>query len=179
MLLADKSTLGEEDRLLYQKNGISHLLAISGLHISLIGIALYRLLRKLGATFLEAGILSGAALLFYGLMTGFGVSTFRAVSMFLVMVVADIAGRAYDMASAMALAALLIVWREPLQVWQAGFLLSFGAVFGICAVYPALEKVLPVRRKLSQTIFSVYRLRSSLIRSAFTFIMSIRFIPPC
>lgn len=156
VLLGDKSSLREEDELLYQKNGISHLLAISGLHISLIGISLYKLLRKFSLTFLEAGIPSGILLLLYGCMTGFGISTIRAVCMFLVMIFADIFGRAYDMASAMALAAIIILLQNPLQVWQAGFLLSFGAVAGICAVYPILQSVVQTKKKWVQTLlFSI------------------------
>lgn len=149
VLLADKSGLREEDKLLYQKNGIAHLLAISGLHISMIGISLYRLLRKTGVSFLVSGLFSGTWLLFYGVMTGFGISTIRAVCMFLVTITAEVVGRTYDMASALALAALIIGVRSPLQVRQAGFLLSFGAVLGICAVYPALQKVFPEKGKLS------------------------------
>ena len=80
----------EEDQLLYQKNGISHLLAISGLHISMIGISMYRILRKCKLTFWEAGIPSGILLLIYGTMTGFRISTIRAVCMFLVLIFADI-----------------------------------------------------------------------------------------
>ncbi len=152
VLLGDKSSLREEDELLYQKNGISHLLAISGLHISMIGISLYKLLRKCSLTFLEAGLPSGILLLIYGYMTGFGISTIRAVCMFLVMIFADIFGRAYDMASAMALAAIIILIRNPLQAWQAGFLLSFGAVAGICVVYPILQSVIQAKRKWTQTI---------------------------
>lgn len=147
VLLGDKSSLREEDKLLYQKNGISHLLAISGLHISMIGIGLYRLLRKCNLTFLEAGLPSGILLLLYGMMTGFGVSTIRAVCMFIVMLFADIFGRAYDMASALALAAIIILIRSPLQARQAGFLLSFGAVLGICFVYPILQSVFQIKGK--------------------------------
>lgn len=155
-LLGDKSALREEDQLLYQKNGISHLLAISGLHISMIGISLYKILRKLHCSYAEAGIPSGILLIFYGQMTGFGVSTLRAVCMFLVMITADILGRAYDMASAMSLAALIILIRNPLQARQGGFLLSFGAVLGICFVYPILQSVLQVKRKFAGTLlFSV------------------------
>lgn len=152
VLLGDKSSLREEDELLYQKNGISHLLAISGLHISMIGISFYKLLRKCNLTFLEAGIPSGILLFLYGGMTGFGISTIRAVCMFLVMIFADIFGRAYDMASAMALAAIIILLRNPLQAWQAGFLLSFGAVAGICVVYPILQSVIQTKKKWVQTI---------------------------
>lgn len=156
VLLGDKSSLREEDQLLYQKNGISHLLAISGLHISLIGISIYRLLRKLGLTFLEAGIPSGVLLFFYGMLTGFGVSTVRAVCMFLVMILADILGRTYDMASAMSLAAIVLLVKSPLLARQAGFLLSFGAVLGICFVYPILESMIKPKRRASKTIlFSI------------------------
>lgn len=147
VLLGDKSTLRDEDELLYQKNGISHLLAISGLHISMIGIGLYKILRKCNLTFLEAGLPSGALLFLYGMMTGFGISTIRAVCMFLVMIFGEIFGRAYDMASAMALAAIIILVRNPLQARQAGFLLSFGAVLGVCFVYPVLQSMFQKKKR--------------------------------
>ena len=155
-LLGEKSELREEDQLLYQKAGISHLLSISGLHISMIGISLYKILRKWNLTFIEAGLPSGILIFLYGIMTGFGISTIRAVCMFTVMIFGDILGRAYDMASSMALAAILILIRNPLQARQAGFLLSFGAILGICMVYPILQSVFEPKRNIFKTIlFSV------------------------
>lgn len=152
VLLGDKSSLRKEDQLLYQKNGISHLLAISGLHISLIGMSVYKFLRKCRLTFAEAALPSGLLLLFYGMMTGFGVSVVRAVCMFLVMIFADVLGRTYDMASAMSLAAIVILLQNPLQAFQAGFLLSFGAVFGICCVHPVLHSVFQPKKKRTKTL---------------------------
>ena len=151
-LLGEKSALREEDQLLYQKAGISHLLSISGLHISMIGISLYKIFRKWNLTFLEAGLPSGLLIFLYGIMTGFGISTIRAVCMFTVMILGDILGRTYDMASAMALAAILILIRNPLQARQAGFLLSFGAILGICMVYPILQSVFEPKRNVFKTI---------------------------
>lgn len=58
-LLGEKENLDQDVRKLYQKNGIAHLLAISGLHIALIGAGFYRLLRLCGIGFSRAGILSG------------------------------------------------------------------------------------------------------------------------
>ena len=156
VLLGDKSSLREEDRMLYQKNGISHLLAISGLHVSMIGITLYKLLRRCNLTFGEAGVPSGILLLIYGMMTGFGISTIRAVCMFLVMIFGEIFGRTYDMASAMGLAALILLIRNPLQARQAGFLLSFGAVLGVCVVYPVLQSSWKPKGRIARTfLFSI------------------------
>lgn len=68
---------------MYQKNGLGHLLAISGLHMSLIGMSVYRLLRRIGNSFLFSGIAGGGILFFYLVMTGPQVSSLRALLMFL------------------------------------------------------------------------------------------------
>ena len=47
MLLGDKSDLDQEIKNLYQENGIIHILSISGLHITLIGMSIYRMLRRI------------------------------------------------------------------------------------------------------------------------------------
>ena len=71
ILLGEKSGLDPEMKKLYQKNGLGHLLAISGLHMSLIGMSVYRLLRRMGNSFLFSGIAGGGILFFYLVMTGF------------------------------------------------------------------------------------------------------------
>lgn len=63
ILLGEKSGLDEEMRKLYQKNGMGHLLAISGLHMSLIGMGLYSFLRKAGTSFFTAGMAGSSFLL--------------------------------------------------------------------------------------------------------------------
>ena len=63
ILLGEKSGLDEEMRKLYQKNGMGHLLAISGLHMSLIGMGLYSFLRKAGTSFFTAGM-AGSSFLY-------------------------------------------------------------------------------------------------------------------
>ncbi len=161
VLLGDKSDLREEDRMLYQKNGISHLLAISGLHISMIGASVYHFLRKLNLTYAEAGIPSGIFILGYGILSGFGISTLRAICMCLGMLLGDILGRAYDMASAMSLAMIIVLIQNPLQARQAGCLLSFGAVMGICCVYPILQSVWETKGKITKTV--LFSLSMSLV----------------
>ena len=53
MTLGEKNLLDAEVKQMYQKAGISHVLAISGLHISVIGMGLYKLLRKIKCSFFD------------------------------------------------------------------------------------------------------------------------------
>lgn len=153
MILGDKYLLEEDIRLLYQENGISHILAISGLHITLIGISIYKLLKKLKTGLIPAVLLSICLLYCYGILTGFSVSTNRAVIMFIVMLSAVILGRTYDMLSALSLCALLILLQNPLQIFSAGFLLSFGAVFGIAVLLPCLRQIFGTKLKVADGVF--------------------------
>ena len=134
MVLAEKSLMGQEIKELYQKVGISHVLAISGLHISVIGMTLYKILRKVCVPEWLAGILAGGFMVSYGFMTGFRPSSARAIIMFLMMLTAKMVGRTYDSLSALALAAFLLLWENPYLLYYAGFLFSFAAVLGVVLV---------------------------------------------
>ena len=154
MLLGDKTSLDSEIRSLYQKSGIAHVLAISGLHISLLGMALYRLLRhRCGLTYLWAGIVAASFLVAYTLMTGNAVSARRATGMLIVYLVADLLGRSYDMLSALSLIVILLLWENPFLVTNSGFQFSVAAVVGIgvgqCVLVPRVGswKVVCGRRK--------------------------------
>ena len=81
MLLGEKGILDEEIKGLYQRNGIAHILAISGLHISMIGMGLYQLLRRAGLKIKLSAILASMIIVLYGMMTGFAVSAIRAIAM--------------------------------------------------------------------------------------------------
>ena len=131
MVLGDKSVLDGEIRSQFQRNGIAHILAISGLHISLLGMGFYGLLRK---CFLPVWVCCGAGvgmLLLYGKMVGAGSSVFRACGMCMILLFAQLLGRSYDLLTAMAVTALLLVLQKLDSVLQAGFLLSYGAVLGL------------------------------------------------
>ncbi len=130
-ILGEKSQLDDEIRDLYQKSGIAHLLAISGLHLSLVSAAVYGTLRRLGAGYGGAGLLGSMLLIFYGMLTGASPSVIRALVMALCGFLAAYLGRTYDLCSALGLAALLLLWDNPYRLCQAGVQLSFGAVAGI------------------------------------------------
>lgn len=153
-ILGEKGTMDEDIRDLYQKSGISHLLAISGLHLSLIGMGFYRLLRRGGLGFGAAGAAGAAAVISYGIMTGASGSAVRAVIMLSVSFLASWLGRTYDLLSALSLAALLLSASNPFVIGESGFQLSFGAVFGIGFVGERLRKGLRPKGGLRESFLT-------------------------
>lgn len=139
ILLGEKSELDIDMKKSYQKNGIGHLLAISGLHMSFIGSGIYRIMRKSGLGFIFSGMAGGGVLLLYTIMTGGSVSSVRALIMFCVRMGAEAAGRDYDLPTSLALAAAWICAEDPFSLTNPGFLFSFGALCGICMLTPLLE----------------------------------------
>ncbi len=131
MLLGDKSMLETEVKALYQNAGIMHITCISGLHFAVIGVTLNRLLRKLRLGTLTAAVIAGGVILGYASMTGGGASSSRAVVMFLLSLLAPVAGRTYDSLNALGAAALVLLWSNPFLYRYAGFLFSCAAVVGV------------------------------------------------
>ena len=138
MLLGEKSQLDEEIKSLYRLAGIGHILAISGLHVTMLGIGLYRLLRRCGVRYASCAVFVSFVMLSYGWMTGGSMSTCRAVGMLLVYLLADVLGRGYDMLSALGLVIIVLLWDNPFLVHYSGFWLSVVAVLGVGVTGPVL-----------------------------------------
>jgi len=140
MLLGEKGEMNLETKELYQKTGIGHVLAISGLHVSFIGYGIYQILRKLKLPYSVAGMVSILVLLLYTLMIGMSISVFRALVMLVLKIIADMTGRVYDMMTAWSLAGALTILYQPLYLSDGGFYLSYGAIAGLLFVAPVLKK---------------------------------------
>ncbi len=143
MLLGERYGLDREIKELYQNNGIAHVLAISGLHISMLGMGLYRLLRRCSCPITPAAIAGGIMILLYGEMIGWGASALRAIGMYLIRMLGEVWSRHYDMLTAMGVLAAGMVCYNPRLVYHCGFLLSFGAVAGMGMINPVLTKLVP------------------------------------
>lgn len=141
MLLGDKTSLDKGVRSLYGQSGIAHILAISGLHISLLGALLYRALKRMGMPLRFSMALCGAFLVSYGMMTGMGTSTLRASVMFMIGLNAERVRRTNDMKTALAVSMAVQLLINPRLIETAAFRLSFGAVAGIAWLAPALIKL--------------------------------------
>lgn len=147
VLLGEKSGLDAETKELYRQSSIIHILSISGLHISMIGMGLYYGLRKIGMGLRPAAAVSIAVILGYGIMTGMSLSSVRAVIMFTFHLLADMTGRTYDMTTALTLAAALLLAKQPRYIEHSGFLFSFGAVASLGAFCPFVEELFGISRQ--------------------------------
>lgn len=136
LLLGEKEELDAEVKALYQRNGIAHILSISGLHITLLGMGCYRLIKRLGAPVRVAAAGGAMTLLLYVMMVGMSVSASRAIGMYLLQMLGIFVGRTYDMLTGVGLLAALLVLQQPERLGDVSFLMSFGAVLGICLLTP-------------------------------------------
>ncbi len=160
MILGEKSYLPADRKEQFQKTGIGHLLAISGLHVSLLGAGLFFFLRSYCLPMRQAVVFTVVFLFIYGQFTGFPVATERAVLMMACGLFARYTGRCYDALSAMALSGIITLLQQPLQLFQSGFILSYTAIAGIVLFSPVMEKLSPyfkkygMRGKILQAVLS-------------------------
>ena len=166
MVLGDKGNLDEEIKELYQENSISHLLAISGLHISLVGGVIYLFLKKLKISFKFPLIMASIVLILYGIFTGFSISTTRAVIMMCVCFFSLIIGKSYDLPSGLAFASIIIMLINHKVIYQSGFQLSFLAVIGIFYIMPEIMYIFNIHSLNTRGLRKVvYIILSSIICS--------------
>lgn len=151
IILGDKTDLDSDIKELYSVSGIAHILAISGLHISFIGMAIYRLLRR-RFRFLFSAAVSIPVVLSFGTMSGFGISTIRAIIMFILKIIGEVLGRKYDAITAISLAGLVLLVQNPFVVCNSGFQMSFGAIIAIVLILPIVEKILNTDNKIIKVL---------------------------
>ena len=123
----------------FRNSGSIHILAVSGLHVGLIatvcffGFSLLRLPRK------ATDLLTIAAVVLYACLVGFRPSVFRASLMAVIYLIARLIDRDKDLFNLLALAALVLLLINPVQLWDIGFQLSFAAVASIVYLAPKWE----------------------------------------
>ncbi len=175
VLLGDTSDMNPEMRDMYQRNGISHLLAVSGQHLAIIGGGIYLMIRRAGAGYGKAGMISAVLVISYGIMTGSSGSAIRAVIMIVCLWLAAVKGRSYDTLSALGAAALILLYRQPYLLYHSGFELSFGAVLAISGLGGWMQSFLELERAWEKTLLISLSVQIYLRPLCCTIIFSIRF----
>ena len=141
LLIGDRSEITPELRQKFSRAGVSHILAISGLHIGIVATVAFTffswLLRQFdyilqrGSSRKWAAVLTLIPVIGYGLLAGMSPSTQRAVLMAVVFLAAFWVGRELDTFSSLAAAAGIILIVHPPALFSISFQLSFTAVFAI------------------------------------------------
>ena len=129
LFLGERSGITLSEKSLYQSAGISHILAISGLHLSLLGGFFYRLLRKTKLSSLLSSLITSFFLFSYFLFTGSSHSAFRALFMLFLRFAAIHLGKGKDLLSQLSFALLFLLWLNPLSLYSIGMQCSFFTLF--------------------------------------------------
>jgi len=141
LILGDKRGIDEGLYTNIAASGLAHVLAVSGLHISLLSSALYLILKKCKVNAKVSLIAVLLLTLMYCFFCGFTASSLRALIMTAVLNFASAFGKKGDALSSMSLAAAIILLVRPTALFEAGFLMSFSAVLGIVCYYKSFHKV--------------------------------------
>ena len=129
LFLGERSGITLSEKNLYQSAGISHILAISGLHLSLLGEFFYRLLRKAKLSSLLSSLITSFFLFSYFLFTGSSHSAFRALFMLFLRFAAIQLGKGKDLLSQLSFALLFLLCLNPLSLYSIGMQCSFFTLF--------------------------------------------------
>lgn len=149
LILGDRRQMSHEQQEAYRRAGVSHILAISGLHIGCVTLAAFRLFNWLFSwipfllrqawTRKGAAVFSLALTVCYGILVGLSPSTQRAMIMVAAFLIGFWVGRRHDWLSGLALAAVVILVVSPPTLLSVSFQLSFAAVLAILAGCQAIR----------------------------------------
>ena len=148
--LGDKSFLKEETRNQFAAAGVSHVLALSGLHLGIIYAILHFLFyRRSRRRSLCVEIFTILFLWAFVFITGMSVSITRSALMLSIMSVSVIAGSRGNSLNNLAFAAIIMLFFNPLVLFDVGFQLSFASILFILLLNPFFQKYAPSNRILS------------------------------
>ncbi len=131
MLLGDRSGLSPQTSLSFNRAGVTHLLALSGMHISLLALAVLRVLGFLKVPSKPKSAITIAFVLLYSLLVGMPLSILRAAGMMCILLIGGLIRRERDAITSLCGSVLLILLFSPRAIMDVGFWLSVSATLGI------------------------------------------------
>lgn len=152
LLLNDNSNLDEEVDEVYRINGLSHILAISGLHIGVLIYLLDFILKKLKVRYNARFLLISIFLAYYSFLLDFTPSVTRAVLMYIIFISTEMNKIYITRLDLMLLTMIVLLLINPLWIYKLGFQLSFLSVYGIIVIYEKLFK----KRSNNKLVQSIY-----------------------
>lgn len=165
LVLGDRSVMDVDVREDFRRTGLTHLLAISGAHMVVIGLVLYRLVGPLLTRFgvrwrsMETArfVLTTVVLVFYTLLTGASASAARAAVMMVLFMGGALLQRSAPPMNTLGAAAVVLMIVDPASLYDLGFQLSFAAVAGLILLHPVFMNAVPERCRASALPRSVVK----------------------
>lgn len=140
MTFGEKEYLDSSLKISLYRSGIGHIMAVSGLHVSIAAAVVMAALRRLRVNrYLSFGAVNLLMLAVIGL-ANCPISAIRAALMLDIMYSARLFRQQNDSLNSLSAAALLICLADPYAVWSSGFLLSLSGTFGIAVLGPYIGK---------------------------------------
>ncbi len=152
IVLGNKSYIDAGVKLNFSRSGISHLLALSGLHLSVLAGALDFLLRGI-AKKKTRGIIMIIACFAFAIFTGLSASVLRASVMLAFVFAADIFGEENDPLTALFAAVWIILLIDGSSAYDVGFQLSASATLGIILLRPACDALFAKWKRTRKNLF--------------------------
>ncbi len=152
ILLGDKSGLESETKTVFSRAGLSHVMAVSGMHVGFILMPIWIIIPLFWSskTGKPIGLLIIVGILFgYAGLTGFSSSVSRASITAALLAFGKLFQQSRDSVNTTGVAALVIVVYNPASMFQIGFQLSFCAVLVILVLSPVLADLLPKKIRFS------------------------------
>ena len=159
LVIGDRSGMSPTLNTDFQKSGMSHLVVVSGLHLTMMYAMVAYLLTPIKKGWLKS-LLAIAFCWFFALLTGFGSSVVRAAVMLTVAEAGRLLNRQGDLLTSLAFCCIIMTAINPYTVLSLGFLLSVGSVAGLAVFAAPIEKALV---KPSQNGAVVFLMKSAAV----------------
>ncbi len=152
ILIGDRTNLSEEIELNFKESNLTHMLAVSGAHISYILLGLIFILKKVGKRTYK--IITIPLLIFFMALTNFTPSVMRASIMTILELIANLLNRKSDIYQNLSLASIVILLINPYYILDIGFQLSFAGTIGIVFL----------NQRLSETIYHKIKINNRIVK---------------
>lgn len=155
MIIGDKSLMDEEILDEYRENGITHLFAISGMHIGLFAAIIIWFLKKFGIKDKSANIIVAVFIWFYAFLAGFGASVMRAGTLFTFLAIDKLFDLKIDKIKILLLAGFTLVFSNYRIITDIGFIYSFVTTFGLIWANKTISKHKVLGTSLVASLYSL------------------------
>lgn len=142
LLIGNKENLEENIKSDFRKSNLSHMLAISGAHISYIIMGIGIIISKIKISKKTGKIITIILLLFFVLITGQTLAVTRACIMSIYLIIGSLFHKRTSILSSISISMLILLILNPYSIFDSGLQLSYGGTIGIVAIFPIIKKYL-------------------------------------